>query len=162
MPTSISQSGLFPYPPPTISIQGIRRYGCTNCLKKKIDEVKSDSTAILTFQDEVHFQIQTTITRGWYEKGSAPKVKSFPARFKSPYSGFVIPETGELFMTKTEKFNYETTIASIREFLAAKPLPEGKHYVLVMDNAPWHKKAYRLIAVESGQNMRIYQIKLQF
>ena len=65
-------------------------------------------------------------------------------------------------MTKTEKFNYETTIASIREFLAAKPLPEGKHYVLVMDNAPWHKKAYRLIAVESGQNMRIYQIKLQF
>lgn len=115
---------------------------------KKINEVKADSTAILTFQDEVHFQIQTTITRGWFEKGSAPKVKSFPARFKSPYSGFVIPETGELFTAKPEKFNYETTIASIREFLAAKPLPKGKHYVLVMDNAPWHKKAYQLIAVD--------------
>jgi len=60
----------------------------------------------------------------------------------------VIPETGELFVAKPETFNYETTIASIREFLIAKPAPEGRHYVLVMDNAPWHKKTLRLIDTE--------------
>ena len=75
-------------------------------------------------------------------------MKSFPGRFKISYSGFVFPRTGELFVATSETFNYETTISSIRKFLASKPLPEGKHYVLVMDNAPWHKKTLRLIDTE--------------
>lgn len=75
-------------------------------------------------------------------------MKSFPGRFKASYSGFVIPETGELFVAKPQTFNYETTISSIREFLSAKPVPEGKRYVLVMDNAPWHKKTQRLVETE--------------
>ena len=99
-------------------------------------------------QDEVHFQIQTTVTSGWYKKGSAPTVKSFPGRFKTSYSGFVIPETGELFTAKPETFNYSTTIDSIRSFLAAHPVPEGKRYAVVMDNAPWHKKTMRLVETE--------------
>jgi len=100
------------------------------------------------YQDEVHFQIQTTVTSGWYKKGSAPTVKSFPGRFKTSYSGFVIPESGVLFTAKPETFNYETTIDSIRSFLVAHPVPEGKRYALVMDNAPWHKKTMRLIETE--------------
>ena len=96
----------------------------------------------------MHFQIQTTVTSGWYKKGSAPTVKSFPGRFKTSYSGFVIPESGVLFTAKPEKFNYETTIDSIRSFLTAHPVPEGKRYALVMDNAPWHKKTMRLIEQE--------------
>lgn len=51
-------------------------------------------------------------------------------------------------MSRPEKFNYETTIESIRAFLDAHPLPSGKKYVLVMDNAPWHKKAVRLVQTE--------------
>lgn len=103
---------------------------------------------ILVYQDEVHFQIQTTVTSGWYKKGSAPTVKSFPGRFKTSYSGFVIPESGVLFTAKPETFNYETTIESIRSFLVANPVPEGKRYALVMDNAPWHKKTMRLVETE--------------
>lgn len=103
---------------------------------------------ILVYQDEVHFQIQTTVTSGWYKKGSAPTVKSFPGRFKTSYSGFVIPESGVLFTVKPETFNYETTIESIRSFLVAHPVPEGKRYALVMDNAPWHKKTMRLVETE--------------
>lgn len=103
---------------------------------------------ILVYQDEVHFQIQTTVTSGWYKKGSTPTVKSFPGRFKTSYSGFVIPENGVLFTAKPETFNYETTIDSIRSFLVAHPVPEGKRYALVMDNAPWHKKTMRLIETE--------------
>lgn len=96
----------------------------------------------------MHFQIQSTITAGWYKKGSAPKVKSYPGRYKASYSGFVIPQSGELFTDKPDTFNYLTTIASIRLFLEAHPLPNGKKYALVMDNAPWHKKTMRLIVQE--------------
>lgn len=103
---------------------------------------------ILVFQDEVHFQIQTTITSAWHKKGSKPKVKSFPGRSKVSYSGFIIPDTGKLFTDSPAVFNYETTIASIRAFLNSSPVQKGKKYVIVMDNAPWHKKAYRLIVTE--------------
>ena len=96
----------------------------------------------------MHFQVQTTITSGWFKKGSKPKVKSFPGNDKVSYSGFVIPETGELFVTKPDRFNYETTIDSIRSFLEAHPAPDGKKYALVMDNAPWHKKTKRLVQEE--------------
>lgn len=52
-------------------------------------------------------------------------------------------------MTKPEWFTYESVIASIREFLLHASLPAGKKFALVMDNAPWHKKAYRLIKTEA-------------
>lgn len=60
----------------------------------------------------------------------------------------MIAETGELFTAKPDRFNYETTIASVREFLAVHPAPKGKKYALIMDNAPWHKKTVRLIQEE--------------
>lgn len=85
------------------------------------------------YQDEVHFQIQTTVTSGWHKMGSAPTVKSFPGRFKTSYSGFVIPESGVLFTAKPEMFNYSTTIDSIRSFISKHPLPDRKKYALVMD-----------------------------
>lgn len=97
------------------------------------------------FQDEVHFQAQTTITRMWAPVGSEPKVKSLPGRDKISYSGFVIPSTGQLCVNKPSWFNFETVIKSIRSFLNICPPPSGKKYYLVMDNAPWHKKAKRLI-----------------
>ena len=53
---------------------------------------------------------------------------------------------GGLFVARPEIFNYETTIESV-SFLSAKPTPEGKHYVIVIDNAPWHKKALRLVDI---------------
>lgn len=61
------------------------------------------------------------------------------------YSGFVIPGTGALWLDKPHWFNYRTVIESIKGFLAVNPLPEGKRYCIVMDNAPWHRKAIRLI-----------------
>lgn len=88
---------------------------------------------------------ESTVTRAWYPKGSCPKVKSYPGHKSVAYSGFVLPETGELFVTKPDWFNYETTITCIREFLTSHPVEDGKHLYIVMDNAPWHKKAKRLI-----------------
>lgn len=88
---------------------------------------------------------ESTVTRAWYPKGSRPKVKSYPGHKSIAYSGFVVPETGELFTTKPDWFNYETTITCIHEFLASHPVEDGKRLYIVMDNAPWHKKAKRLI-----------------
>lgn len=103
---------------------------------------------IAVYQDEVHFQVQTTVTASWFKTGSAPRVKSFPGHSKISYSGFVIPADGRLFVTRPEKFTYSTTIESIRAFLDANPPPDNKKYAIILDNAPWHKKAYRLIVTE--------------
>lgn len=112
--------------------------------KEKVAEVFDDPSKILAFQDEVHFSIQSTITRDWVVKGSEPKVKSYPGRKNASYSGFVIPSTGQLWVDRPDWFNFETTLASIRGFLTTCPPAEGKKYCIVMDNAPWHKKARRL------------------
>ena len=73
---------------------------------------------------------------------------SKPGRKKASYSGFIIPESGELVVTKSSWFNYENVIQSLREFMETKPCPEGNKYCIVLDNAPWHKKAIRLIWTE--------------
>ena len=52
----------------------------------------------VVFQDEVHFQVQTSITSRWAEKGSKPKVMSKPGKESIAYSGYLIPETGELIL----------------------------------------------------------------
>ena len=107
--------------------------------------MSADNELIVVYQDEVHFYVQSTITCAWYKKGSQPEIASLPGRDKLSYSGFVIPGTGELFVDKPSGFNYQTTLESIRAFLKVHPVPAGKKYVLVMDNASWHKKAVRLV-----------------
>lgn len=116
---------------------------------------------IPVFQDEVHFQAQTTITRIWAKKGSKPKVMSKPGKDKIAYSGFIIPETGELMVTKPGWFNYGSVIASLRDFCHAKSCPEGKRYCLIWDNAPWHKKAFRLIWKEQLEEYADIREKLE-
>ena len=116
---------------------------------KKTKEIMKDESLILVFQDEVHFQVTTSVTRKWVPKGSKPRVGSAPGRKSVPYSGYVIPETGELITTKPTWFNYATVIQSFRDFIAEFPLPEGRKACIAIDNAPWHKKAYRLVQEEA-------------
>lgn len=70
---------------------------------------------------------------------------SKPGKQNVAYSGYLIPDTGELIVTKPGWFNYETVIQSFRDFIANAPIDEGKKYCMVLDNAPWHQKAIRLI-----------------
>lgn len=58
------------------------------------------------------------------------------------------PETGVLFTDTPSKFNYLTSIESVRAFLKFSPAPQGKKFVIIMDNAPWHKKMLRLVVTE--------------
>ena len=82
-------------------------------------------------------------------KGSKPKVASAPSRKRVPYSGYIVPSTGELIVTKPSWFNYETVIQSYRDFIAEYPVADDKKICMVIDNAPWHKKAYRLVQEEA-------------
>ena len=116
---------------------------------KKLTELENDNSAIVIYQDEVHFQVTTSVTRKWVLKGSEPKVKSAPGRKSVPYSGYICPNTGELIVTKPTWFNYETVIDSFRAFLNEYPVENGKRIFLVLDNAPWHKKAVRLVQTEA-------------
>lgn len=75
-------------------------------------------------------------------------MKSYPGRKSVAYSGFAVSKTGELFVAKPEWFNFETTIDCIRQFLSAFQIKPGEKLYLIMDNAPWHKKAVRLISTE--------------
>jgi hypothetical protein len=65
------------------------------------------------------------------------------------YSGYVVPTTGELIVTKPGWFNYETVIQSLRDYICAYPTVDGHNIYMVLDNAPWHKKAVRLVQSEA-------------
>ena len=129
---------------------------------KKLSEINQNDELIPVFQDEIHFQAQTTITRVWAEKGSEPKVMSKPGKDKIAYSGFVIPETGESVVTKPEWFNCESVIQSLRDFCRAKPCPEGKKYCIILDNAPWHRNAIRLIWTEQLEEYADIREKMDY
>ena len=105
----------------------------------------------------MHFQAQTTITSAWYKKGSAPQVKSLPGNHKVSYSGFIRPDTGQLFVHKPDWFTFGTTIDGVREYIRVTPIEEGKKFAVIMDNAPWHKKAIRLI--EDEKNLEYADIR---
>ena len=110
--------------------------------------MNADTSLTVVFQDEVHYQVQTSVTTKWALKGSKPKVMSKPGKQSVAYSGYLIPDTGELIVNKPGWFNYETVIQSFRDFIAAMPSKNDGKYCMVLDNAPWHKKAIRLIWTE--------------
>jgi len=103
---------------------------------KKFKELSLNDDYIVVFQDEVHFQVTTSVTRKLVPKGSKPKVKSAPGRANVAYSGYMIPTTGELIVTKPSWFNYETVIQSFRDFIKMYPVDEDKKAVrLIQDES---------------------------
>ena len=76
---------------------------------------------------------------------------SKPGKNNIAYSGFILPGTGELVTLKPGWFNYLSVIQMLRDFISERPCPEGKKYCIIMDNAPWHMKAIRLIWTEAHE-----------
>lgn len=107
-----------------------------------------DPNAVIVFQDEVHFLVQSSVREKWAKIGSEPRVKSKPGKESVSYSGFVVYGTGQLLIYKPSWFTYETTIEMLREFMKNIEIKEGQKIYMVMDNAPWHRKARRLINEE--------------
>ena len=83
----------------------------------------------------------------WAKCGFQPQVKSAPTQEKVAFSGFVNPLTGVLITNECVKFNYETIMQSVKSF--AGNLTEDKKTLVILDNAPWHKKAVRLMRLDN-------------
>ena len=92
-----------------------------DAFRKDLAAIWKDKGKIVVFQDEVYFCAQTTVTRIWARIGSRSKVMSKPGKQSAPYSGYLIPESGILYVNKPTWFNYETVVESIRDFLSACP-----------------------------------------
>ncbi len=114
---------------------------------KKTEELGKDNNAIVFYQNEVHFQVTASITRKWVPKSSTPQGKFVPGRKSVDYSGYVVPSTGELFVSRSSWFNFETAIQSFWDFI--KRYPTQKRIFLVMDNSPLYKKVARLVQSEA-------------
>lgn len=103
-----------------------------------------DPNLEIIYQDEVHFQVTTSVTRKWAPIGKQPKIKSKPGKSNIPYSGYLSPRTGRLVVKEVNWFNFETVIGSIRDYI--KEMDDSfERHLLILDNAPWHRKAARLI-----------------
>lgn len=113
--------------------------------KKKLREHVAEGDIIVA-QDEVHFKQMSTMHSSWSPIGETQLVASSPSQRSIGFSGFAILNDGSLIMEQLEKFTYATVIESFRSLLKKAPLPKGKKYVMIIDNAPWHRKALRLIA----------------
>lgn len=122
---------------------------------KKLNGFGADGEAVVVYQDEVHFQVTVSVTRKWGPKGFCPQVKSAPGRETIAYSGYVVPFTGELLVTKPSWFNYETVIESFRDFIKSYPVQEGKRLYLVLDNAHGIRKRSGLYKQKQRKNTRI-------
>ncbi len=65
-------------------------------------------------------------------------------------------------MTRPSWFNSDNVIESIREFIDKAHIGEGEIVYLVLDNAPWHKKAIRLIEDENNPEYADIRKKIRF
>jgi transposase len=86
------------------------------------------------FYDEAFFKRETTITRGWYLKGSKPEVINRKSHDKVGVHS-AISLSGRLFSLIFNEFNSDTFI----EYLKALTLGIKKKITLVLDNASPHK-----------------------
>jgi transposase len=88
------------------------------------------------FEDECHFQRNTTIVRAWFLKGTTPEIKSPPVREKISVMGAMGMDNGQLITMNAEIFN----AVSFREFVKRiiKCAKAERKILLVLDNARFH------------------------
>ena len=113
--------------------------------KFKISEIASDPNNIIVFQDEISIKLWTKVSSIWAEIGSRPTVESYADTTNILISGFAVLNTGTFIYDTPASFTTETTVTSIRHFLECFPVENEKRIFLIMDNAPWHVKAKRII-----------------
>ena len=88
------------------------------------------------FEDECHFQRNTTIVRAWFLKGTTPEIKSPPVREKISIMGAMSMDNGQLITMKAEIFNAESFKAFVKRIV--KSAKTKRKILLVLDNARFH------------------------
>lgn len=88
------------------------------------------------FEDECHFQRNTTIVRAWFLKGTTPEIKSPPVREKISVMGAMGMDNGQLITMNAKIFNAVSFKAFVRRII--KCARTRKKILLVLDNARFH------------------------
>jgi transposase len=88
------------------------------------------------FEDECHFQRNTTIVRAWFLKGTTPEIKSPPVREKISVMGAMGMDNGQLITMNAEIFNAVSFKVFVERII--KCAKTEKKILLVLDNARFH------------------------
>jgi transposase len=88
------------------------------------------------FEDECHFQRNTTIVRAWFLKGTTPEIKSPPVREKISVLGAMGMDNGQLITSNADIFNAVSFKAFVKKII--KSAKTKKKILLVLDNARFH------------------------
>lgn len=101
------------------------------------------------FYDEAFFRRESTITRGWFPRGSRQTVACPVSYAKVGVCGAVDPASGQLVSLIFDGFDSDTFTCFL-EWLLAEHDP-CRQIVLVLDNARVHKSHQVLTFVEKWQ-----------
>ena len=102
--------------------------------------------------DEVSFQLQTNYKRIWFERGKKPKGAFFWSNKKLIVFGA---------QQENQKLHYEFHVAqnsmTFMCFLSGlfETLDPNKKYLLIIDNAGWHKTAIVLKYIAQQANVKV-------
>lgn len=129
---------------------------------KKTDRNQSGSASYYRISGRSTFSGADIYYKDLGRKGFRAKSHVQTRKKESFIQWFHYSESGELVVTKSSWFNYENVIQSLREFMETKPCPEGNKYCIVLDNAPWHKKAIRLIWTEQLEEYADIREKMDY
>lgn len=106
--------------------------------KEKLASLVEDEGVEIWFGDEVGFEGNPKPRRGWYKKGSRPRVGKSSQRIRTNLCGMVKPKTGEFFSLELPYIDQHTFQCFLDE--ANKLVSSStKQQVLILDNASWHK-----------------------
>jgi len=105
-------------------------------LLKKLHSIRSKGKYEIYFEDEVHFQRNTSIIRSWGLKGCAIEIKSPPVREKTSFLGAMGADNGQLITMEADRF----CAISFRKFVETilSRATTDKKILLVLDNARFH------------------------
>lgn len=102
------------------------------------------------FEDECHFQRNTTIVRAWFLKGTTPEIKSPPVREKISVMGALGMDNGQLITMKAKIFNADSFKAFVKRIM--KCAKTHRKILLVLDNARFHHAIVNKEFLESIKN----------
>lgn len=106
-------------------------------LKKILNEVLPDDKIELLFYDEAFFRRESSVTRGWYLRGSKSEIKCPMTFEKVGTCGAVNPRNGSLYSLTFDGFDSDTFIYYLKWLLMV--FKTQKKIVIVLDNASPHR-----------------------
>jgi len=110
------------------------RKGFLRRFRRKFKRLKKQD--MLFFLDESTFKQHPLLQMKWVLRGSKDLVDTYGNHAKVNVLGAFCHALGKTLHMKSRKLNSDVFMRFVNHLVACNP---GKHLILVLDNAPWHK-----------------------